>query len=154
MATTKTKKKKKTPAPVKKTVAKKPAAKSTPARKAPAKKTAAIAKAAAKPARPAAKKAPTAAKKVKPRDVTGKSLVVVESPAKARTIKKYLGAGFTVKASVGHVMDLPKSKLGVDVENGFEPEYVVLRDKKKVISEIRDAAKLVEHVYLAPDPDR
>jgi DNA topoisomerase-1 len=90
----------------------------------------------------------------KPRDVTGKSLVIVESPAKARTIKKYLGAGYTVKASVGHVMDLPKSKLGVDVENGFEPEYVVLRDKKKVITEIRDAAMMVEKIYLAPDPDR
>jgi DNA topoisomerase-1 len=87
-------------------------------------------------------------------DVSGKSLVVVESPAKARTIKKYLGANYTVKASVGHVMDLPKSRLGVDVEKGFEPEYVVLRDKKKVITEIRDAASSVEHVYLAPDPDR
>jgi DNA topoisomerase-1 len=84
----------------------------------------------------------------------GKSLVIVESPAKARTIKKYLGAGYTVKASVGHVKDLPKSRLGVDVANGFEPEYVVLRDKKKVISEIRAAAEAVEFVYLAPDPDR
>jgi DNA topoisomerase-1 len=90
-------------------------------------------------------------RKVNPK---GKSLVIVESPAKARTIKKYLGAGYTVKASVGHVKDLPKSRLGVDVENGFEPEYVVLRDKKKVISEIRAAAQSVEHVYLAPDPDR
>jgi len=84
----------------------------------------------------------------------GKSLVIVESPAKARTIKKYLGAGYTVKASVGHVKDLPKSRLGVDIENGFEPEYVVLRDKKKVITEIRAAAEAVEFVYLAPDPDR
>src|SRR5215510_5517487 len=83
-----------------------------------------------------------------------KALVIVESPAKARTIKKYLGAGFTVKASIGHVKDLPKSRLGVDVSNGFEPEYVVLRDKKKVISEIRAAAETVEQVYLAPDPDR
>jgi DNA topoisomerase I len=90
-------------------------------------------------------------RKVNPK---GKSLVIVESPAKARTIKKYLGAGYTVKASVGHVKDLPKSRLGVDVENGFEPEYVVLRDKKKVISEIRAAAAAVEFVYLAPDPDR
>ncbi len=90
-------------------------------------------------------------RKVNPK---GKSLVIVESPAKARTIKKYLGAGFTVKASVGHVKDLPKSRLGVDVENGFEPEYVVLRDKKKVITEIRAAAQAVEHIYLAPDPDR
>jgi DNA topoisomerase I len=81
-------------------------------------------------------------------------LVVVESPAKARTIKKYLGAGYTVKASVGHIKDLPKSKLGVDVSNGFEPEYVVIRDKKKIIGEIRDAAAEAEGVFLAPDPDR
>ncbi|HEU5056250.1 MAG TPA: type I DNA topoisomerase [Kofleriaceae bacterium] len=150
MATTK--KKTKTAAATKKSAAKKPAARSK--KPAPAKKTAPARKSEAK-ARPA-KKAPPAGKgkKGKAKDVTGKSLVVVESPAKARTIKKYLGSGFTVKASVGHVMDLPKSKLGVDVENGFEPEYVVLRDKKKVISEIRDAARAVEHVYLAPDPDR
>jgi len=165
MATSKKKKKKvKSPATVKvkKSAAKKPvAAKAKPAKSKPAAKAPAARKADAAPkkieakgkAKPA-KKAPPAGKKGKPRDVTGKSLVVVESPAKARTIKKYLGAGFTVKASVGHVMDLPKSKLGVDVENGFEPEYVVLRDKKKVISEIRDAAMAVEHVYLAPDPDR
>jgi DNA topoisomerase I len=160
MATTK--KKTKSAATSKKTAAKKPAARTAKpaakpaARKAPARKADPAPKkteAKAKPAK-AAKKAPPAAKVKKPRDVTGKSLVVVESPAKARTIKKYLGAGYTVKASVGHVMDLPKSKLGVDVENGFEPEYVVLRDKKKVITEIRDAASLVEHVYLAPDPDR
>jgi DNA topoisomerase I len=81
-------------------------------------------------------------------------LLVVESPAKARTIKKYLGASFTVKASVGHVKDLPKSKFGVDVENEFTPEYVVIRGKNKVISEIKKAAKEADHVYLAPDPDR
>ena len=102
-------------------------------------------------AKTTAEAAPRRTRKVDP---TGKSLVVVESPAKARTIKKYLGPNFTVKASVGHVMDLPKSRLGVDVEKGFEPEYVVLRDKKKVITEIRDAARAVENVYLAPDPDR
>jgi DNA topoisomerase-1 len=83
-----------------------------------------------------------------------RALVVVESPAKAKTIKKYLGAGFTVKASVGHVMDLPKSKMGVDVENGFAPEYVVIRGKGKIISEIKKTAKDVDVVYLAPDPDR
>src|SRR6476646_4005943 len=83
-----------------------------------------------------------------------KALVVVESPAKAKTIKKYLGAGFTVKASVGHVMDLPKSKMGVDVEHGFLPEYVVIRGKGKIISEIKKSAKDVDVVYLAPDPDR
>jgi DNA topoisomerase-1 len=81
-------------------------------------------------------------------------LVVVESPAKARTIKKYLGPGYVVKASVGHVMDLPKSRIGVDVKNGFEPEYVVIENKAKVIGEIRDAAQTAEGVFLAPDPDR
>jgi DNA topoisomerase I len=83
-----------------------------------------------------------------------RALVVVESPAKAKTIKKYLGAGFTVKASVGHVMDLPKSKMGVDVEHGFAPEYVVIRGKGKIIAEIKKSAKEVDVVYLAPDPDR
>src|SRR5689334_1363300 len=83
-----------------------------------------------------------------------RALVVVESPAKAKTIKKYLGAGFTVKASVGHIMDLPKSKMGVDVEHGFAPEYVVIRGKGKIISEIKKSAKEVDVVYLAPDPDR
>jgi DNA topoisomerase-1 len=83
-----------------------------------------------------------------------KALVVVESPAKAKTIKKYLGAGFTVKASVGHVMDLPKSKMGVDIEHGFKPEYVIIRGKGKIIAEIKKTAKAVDVVYLAPDPDR
>src|SRR4051812_816974 len=83
-----------------------------------------------------------------------KALVVVESPAKAKTIKKYLGNGFTVKASVGHVMDLPKSKMGVDIEHGFKPEYVIIRGKGKIIAEIKKSAKEVDVVYLAPDPDR
>jgi len=82
------------------------------------------------------------------------ALVVVESPAKAKTIKKYLGSGYTVKASVGHVLDLPKSNLGVDIANGFQPEYVVIRGKNKVIAEIRKAAREAESVFLAPDPDR
>jgi DNA topoisomerase-1 len=84
----------------------------------------------------------------------GKSLLVVESPAKARTIKKYLGNAFVVKASVGHIKDLPKSKMGVDPKNGFEPTYVIIRNKQKVIDEIRHAAENVERVFLAPDPDR
>jgi len=83
-----------------------------------------------------------------------KALVVVESPAKAKTIKKYLGAGFEVKASVGHVKDLPKSKMGVRVDDGFEPEYETIRGKGKVLQEIRKAAKEADIVYLAPDPDR
>jgi DNA topoisomerase-1 len=83
-----------------------------------------------------------------------KNLVIVESPAKARTLEKYLGRDFQVKASVGHIMDLPKNKLGVDIEHDFEPEYQVLRGKKKVIAELKQAAKGKENIYLAPDPDR
>ncbi|MBX5484785.1 MAG: type I DNA topoisomerase [Myxococcaceae bacterium] len=82
------------------------------------------------------------------------SLVVVESPAKAKTIKKYLGAGYVVKASVGHVKDLPKSRMGVDVEHGFEPEYEVVKGKEKVLQEIKKQAAGAERVYLATDPDR
>ena len=95
------------------------------------------------------------AKPAKPRKVKpGSALVVVESPAKARTIGKYLGAGYTVKASVGHVKDLPKSKLGVDVENRFEPSYEVIDGKKKIVAEIRKVAREVEKIFLASDPDR
>jgi len=83
-----------------------------------------------------------------------KGLVIVESPSKAKTIKKYLGSGYTVKASIGHVMDLPKSKLGVDVENGFEPQYEVIKEKQKVVSELKAAAKDADRVLLATDPDR
>ena len=89
----------------------------------------------------------------RPRKRSG-ALVVVESPAKANTIKKYLGAGFVVKASVGHVKDLPKQNIGVDVDNSFAPQYVVIDGKKKVLAEIKAAAKKAERVYLAPDPDR
>jgi len=83
-----------------------------------------------------------------------KSLVVVESPAKARTINKFLGNDYTVLSSLGHVKDLPQKKLGVDVENGFEPTYVVIEGKEKFLKELRAAAKKAEAVYLAPDPDR
>lgn len=83
-----------------------------------------------------------------------KALVVVESPAKAKTINKYLGRDFKVIASMGHVRDLPKSKLGVDVDAGFEPEYVVIPDRVKVIKELKDAAKLADEIYVATDPDR
>jgi len=83
-----------------------------------------------------------------------KNLVIVESPAKAKTLQKYLGKDFQVKASVGHIMDLPKSKLGVDIEHDFAPEYQVIHGKKKVITELKAAAKGKERVYLAPDPDR
>lgn len=83
-----------------------------------------------------------------------KNLVVVESPAKARTLTKYLGRGYKVCASVGHILDLPKSKLGVDLENDFEPDYHVIPGKAKVITELKKAAKNKDTIYLAPDPDR
>ncbi|MFL5322521.1 MAG: DNA topoisomerase, partial [Myxococcaceae bacterium] len=82
------------------------------------------------------------------------SLVVVESPAKAKTIKKYLGPGYQVKASVGHIKDLPKSKIGVDVEKGFKPVYEVVKGKEKVLADIKKIAKVADTVYLATDPDR
>jgi DNA topoisomerase-1 len=81
-------------------------------------------------------------------------LVVVESPAKAKTIKKYLGNSYTVKASVGHVKDLPKSKMGVDIEKDFAPVYEVIRGKGQVLKEIKQAAKKASKVFLATDPDR
>jgi DNA topoisomerase-1 len=82
------------------------------------------------------------------------NLVVVESPAKAKTINKFLGRSYVVKASMGHVRDLPKSKLGVDVENGFEPHYVTIRDRSKVLKDLKAEAKKAKHVFLATDPDR
>jgi DNA topoisomerase-1 len=83
-----------------------------------------------------------------------KSLVIVESPAKAKTIGKYLGKGFTVKASLGHVKDLPKNDIAVDVDHDFRPSYVVIEGKKKLIDELRKAAKDSDAIYLAADPDR
>ena len=83
-----------------------------------------------------------------------KSLIIVESPAKAKTLKKYLGPDFSVKASVGHVKDLPAKRLGIDIEKDFAPEYVTIRGKGKVLQELRAEAKKAEHIYLAPDPDR
>ena len=82
------------------------------------------------------------------------ALVIVESPTKSRTLTKFLGRGFKVLASNGHVMDLPKSKLGVDLDNDFEPEYVAIRGKGQVLSKIKTAARAAEKIYLAPDPDR
>jgi DNA topoisomerase-1 len=83
-----------------------------------------------------------------------KALVIVESPAKAKTISKILGKDFQVKASIGHVRDLPRNKLGVNVRKNFEPQYEVLREKEPIVEELREAAKQVDKVYLAPDPDR
>jgi DNA topoisomerase-1 len=83
-----------------------------------------------------------------------KSLIIVESPTKAKTITKYLGRGYTVMASVGHIKDLPTSKLGVDLENDFEPQYVTIKGKSKVLAEIKKKAEEADKVFLAPDPDR
>jgi len=83
-----------------------------------------------------------------------KSLVVVESPAKARTISRILGSKYDVKASVGHVRDLPKRDLGIQIDDDFLPKYVVPKDKARTVKEIRDAAQKAGNVYLATDPDR
>ena len=83
-----------------------------------------------------------------------RSLVVVESPTKVKTIQKYLDSKYVVKASMGHVRDLPKSKLGVDEKKGFKPEYKVLPAKKKVLDELKKAAEKVDALYIATDPDR
>lgn len=83
-----------------------------------------------------------------------KSLLIVESPTKARTLERYLGKDFIVKASVGHIKDLPRNKLGIDLENHFEAEYQTIRGKKKVIKELNEAAEIADAIYLGPDPDR
>ena len=83
-----------------------------------------------------------------------KNLVIVESPAKAKTIEKYLGSGYKVTASMGHLRDLPKSKMGVDIEKGFEPQYIPVRDKTELIQQLKKDAKSAGTVYLATDPDR
>ena len=83
-----------------------------------------------------------------------KKLVIVESPTKAKTIKKFLGKNFEVIASEGHVRDLPKSSLGIDVEDDFEPHYITIRGKGDLVNTLRKAAKKADFVYLATDPDR
>ncbi|MGV3024716.1 type I DNA topoisomerase [Clostridium thermobutyricum] len=84
----------------------------------------------------------------------GQKLVIVESPAKAKTIEKYLGKNYVVEASMGHVRDLPKSKLGVDIENNYEPQYITIRGKGELLKSLRKLAKKADKVYLATDPDR
>ena len=84
----------------------------------------------------------------------GQNLVIVESPAKAKTISKYLGKNYTVEASMGHVRDLPKSKLGVDIEDNFNPKYITIRGKGELITKLKKAAKKADKIYLATDPDR
>jgi DNA topoisomerase-1 len=86
--------------------------------------------------------------------MAAKNLVIVESPAKAKTLERYLGRDFQVKASVGHIVDLPKSKLGVDIKKNFAPDFHIIHAKKKVIDDLKRAAKGKENIYLASDPDR
>jgi len=83
-----------------------------------------------------------------------KPLVIVESPAKVKTLKKYLGKGYNIAATVGHIMDLPSKEIGIDIENGFKPKYTNIPGKKKVISSLKKAAADASDIYLAPDPDR
>ena len=128
MATAKTARKK---TAAKKTVAKKAASKTAKARKA---------------------KAPPEIEEVYEPGST--SLVIVESPAKAKTIGKYLGRGYRVKATIGHVRDLPEKKMGIDIENGFEPDYITIPGKEKTVAELKSAAKDSREVFLATDPDR
>src|SRR6056297_1250798 len=82
------------------------------------------------------------------------NLVIVESPAKARTIEKFLGKDYMVKSSFGHIRDLAKKNLGIDIENNFKPDYIVSADKKKVVKELKELAKKAETVWIASDEDR
>lgn len=137
-----------------KTAARPAAAKKTTARKKAEPKTAArprsLRKATGSSAAGAGRKSAAAAEP----GVRKGTLVVVESPTKAKSLDKMLGAGYTVKASVGHIMDLPKSRLAVDVDHGFEPEYILVRGKTSVKNELVKAAQSAKHVLLASDPDR
>jgi len=83
-----------------------------------------------------------------------KKLIIVESPTKVHTISKFLGKDYIVKASMGHIIDLPKSRIGIEVENNFEPKYIVMRDKAKILKDIKEAAEKTDVIYLATDPDR
>lgn len=83
-----------------------------------------------------------------------KNLVIVESPAKAKTIEKYLGRNYRVVASLGHIRDLPRSQMGVDIENNYQPKYISIRGKGDVIKDLKKEAKKADHIYLAADPDR
>ncbi len=86
--------------------------------------------------------------------VSGKTLVIVESPAKAKTIGKYLGSGYTVKATVGHVRDLPAKKLGIDIDKGFAPDYVTIEGKEDILTDLKKHARVAREVFIATDPDR
>ena len=91
---------------------------------------------------------------VKVSDFEGKKLVIVESPAKARTLEKILGNEYKVLASIGHVRDLPKARLAIDIENNFDPEYINVRGKAQLIKELKNASSVSKTTFLASDPDR
>ena len=82
------------------------------------------------------------------------NLVIVESPAKAKTLKKFLGKNYKIEATMGHVRDLPKSELGVDIEHDFEPKYITIRGKGEILAKLRREVKTADKIYLATDPDR
>src|SRR5688572_1971640 len=108
-----------------------------------------------KPARRAAKGGASPVDRVETTvPASGTSLVIVESPAKAKTIGKYLGRAFRVKATIGHVRDLPQKKLGIDIDSGFIPEYVTIAGKEKTLADLKTAAKDARAIFLATDPDR
>ncbi|HEX6574888.1 MAG TPA: type I DNA topoisomerase [Gemmatimonadaceae bacterium] len=119
------------------------------AKKSTAKKTAAK-----KAAKPRARKQAAVIDEGPPPEPGTTSLVIVESPAKAKTIGKYLGRGYRVRATIGHVRDLPEKKIGIDIDNGFEPEYVTIPGKEKTLTELKNAAKESREILLATDPDR
>ncbi|MBA3404677.1 MAG: type I DNA topoisomerase, partial [Gemmatimonadaceae bacterium] len=119
------------------------------ARKKSTKKTAARKSA----AKPSARKAPPVDEGPAPEPGTT-SLVIVESPAKAKTIGKYLGRGYRVRATIGHIRDLPEKKIGIDIENGFEPEYVTIPGKEKTLADLKAAARDSREILIATDPDR
>ena len=120
----------------------------------PEKKTKDDAKTVKKPAKKKVAKKKVAKKTKKPKKKAYECLVIVESPAKSKTINKILGKNYKVLASMGHIVDLPASRMGIDFENGFEPEYVVIKGRKKYLTNLKKEAKNAEKVYLAADPDR
>lgn len=139
----------------KKTAAKKTAAKKPAAKKATTKKTTTKTKAAKAEDGETAAEKPAAKRTTKKTEAKpGTKLVIVESPAKAKTIGKYLGRGYTVTASMGHIRDLPASTLGIDVENGYTPKYITIKGKQKLVKELKAEAKKCDGVLLATDPDR
>ena len=141
--------------PAKKTAAKKTAAKKPAAKKATTKKTTTKTKAAKAEDGETAAEKPAAKRTTKKTEAKpGTKLVIVESPAKAKTIGKYLGRGYTVTASMGHIRDLPASTLGIDVEHGYTPKYITIKGKNALVKDLKAEAKKAQTVYLATDPDR